>query len=131
MSRNAKWSYKRARGPICSFGDRIPKLSRNRVLSKNKTVWNAEPIEDSEAILDQQTITPGCPSEKVSEALQPDELFSSFMPDTVLDKIILHTNAKIAELRSAIGERNREEFTYTDTNLTELRCFIGALIMAG
>ena len=53
------------------------------------------------------------------------------MSDDMLQHIVVHTNVKIAHLRSSIGARNKGKATYSDINITELKCLIACLIMAG
>ena len=53
------------------------------------------------------------------------------MSDDMLQNIVEHTNVKIQDLRSYVGASNRGKATYSDFNITELKCLIGCLIMAG
>ena len=59
------------------------------------------------------------------------DLFSSFMNDDMITGICEHTNNKLEELKKNIGDANKNTATYERTNLEEMRCFIGVLIMTG
>ena len=63
--------------------------------------------------------------------MDPLEIFEKFLPDDDLQPVVGHTNVKAEELRQGIGPGNRGSKTYSNTNLTELKAFIGCLIMAG
>ncbi|MCP4365098.1 MAG: hypothetical protein GY800_07340, partial [Planctomycetes bacterium] len=134
MSPNEIRSYRRARGPLNHPGRPIRTLLQETITAGNRrTVWHSKPPADAPtSIIDDDVFETGRPSGFVAEATAPNELFSSFMPDDLISTLIVgNTNVKIAELRNNIGETNRNSFTYSDTNLTEIKCFMGVLIMSG
>ena len=131
MSPNEIRSYKRARGDVCEQGAFI-KLIDRAVLSKdNDVLWEPQPPQGVDAIIDPQSIGPGGPTDRVALATTPEQLFSSFFPDDLIEMIVQRTNKKAFDIRQRIGAANRGKATYSDTNLREMRCFIGCHIMAG
>ena len=134
ISSNEVRSHKRLRGPLRSAGQPIRTLLQESITAKDKrTTWNSKsPADAPTRVIDDELFEKGRPSGFVAECIAPNELFSSFLPDDLISRyIVANTNVKIAELRNNIGEQNSHSFTYRNTNLTEMTCFIGVLIMSG
>ena len=134
MSPNERRSHKRARGPMCPEGQPIRTLLQESIKSADsRTIWHSKKPDDApDRVIDQQLIGPGRPSEHVADCHTPLDLFSSLLSDDLIsDCIVDNTNVKINDLRSTIGPENRGKFTYSDTNLVEMKCFIGVLVMSG
>ena len=99
--------------------------------SDKRTKWHSKRPDGVPDIIDDQLIEPGRPSAHVTNQLTTLELFSSSMSDNLIHIIVLNSNVKINDLRSSFGDRNRQKSTYKDSNLVEMKCFIGVLIMSG
>ena len=126
-------SYKRARGPLREAGDPIRVLLNQTMLGCDKeTIWHNAKVQDSPDIVQvEHPIPMGRPAQHVKD-LSPVDLFSSFLPDNVIqDDIVNHTNRKIAELRVSIGQNNIQSASYKDTNLVEIKAVLGCLLLSG
>ena len=54
------------------------------------------------------------------------------MEDEIFNIVERHTNIRIQLVRDTkIGPANRNTFTYSNTNVTELKCLVGCLVMTG
>ena len=54
------------------------------------------------------------------------------MEDEIFNIVEQHTNYRIQLVRdNKIGPTNRNTFTYSNTNVTELKCLVGCLVMTG
>ncbi|CAL4067178.1 unnamed protein product [Meganyctiphanes norvegica] len=131
MLPNELRSYKRARADVCEQGPLIKLIDRVLLSKNNEVFWEPRPPVGVESVVDPESIVPGGPTDRVADATTPEQLFSSFFPDNLIDMIVLTTNEKASDIRQKIGTANREKATFSDTNLTEMRCFIGCHIMAG
>ncbi|CAL4166289.1 unnamed protein product [Meganyctiphanes norvegica] len=131
MLTNELRSYKRARADVCEQGLLIKLIDRVLLSKNNEVLWEPRPPVGVESVVDPASIVPGGPIDHVADATTPEQLFSSFFLDNLIDIIVLTTNEKASDIRQKIGSANRENATFSDTNLTEMRCFIGCHIMAG
>ena len=126
-------SYKRARGPMREAGDPIRVLQNQTIVGSDKvTIWHSAKVQDSPDIVEiEHPIPMGHPAQHVKD-LSPEDLFSSFLPDNVIqDDIVNHTNRKIAELNVSIGQNNIDKASYKDTDLNEIKAVLGVLFLSG
>ena len=88
-------------------------------------------LKNSDILDFDPSIPKGQPADHVKD-LAPEELFSSFMPDDVIElHIVRPTNVKIEQLHSTIGKYNRKNSTNRNTTLKEIKCLIGFLVLTG
>ena len=149
-------SYKRARGPLCQPGQPIIKFENllpptppprpenpqapppppppprdiNEPLTLQNHTWHNVKCPGEPDIKPGLTRQPG-PSEHVSGIQTTHELFDTFLPPAMLEKVVTYTNRMAEEQRQLIGEANRGAVAYENTTTMELRAFIGCLIMSG
>lgn len=136
LSPHLRMSYKRQRGPlqrvgppIIQFQPQLPLQPHEPVICQGFTWHHKKPENAPDMVY--EDLPPGHPSDRVDDAMDPLEIFEKFLPDDDLHPVVGHTNVKAEELRQGIGPGNRGSKTYSNTNLTELKAFIGCLIMAG
>ena len=126
-------SYKRARGPMREAGEPIRVLQNQTIVGSDKvTIWHNAKVQGSpDIVVVDDPIPMGHPAQHVKD-LSPQDLFSSFLPDDIIqDDIVNHTNRKIAELRDHIGENNIDKASYKDTDVKEIKAVIGCLLLSG
>ena len=131
LSPFVKSSYSREKGPVCHPGAPIRQLAA-AIKSKDWSLtWDAERIPDSPDLIDPAVILPGSPAEHITRLHDPVEFFNAFVSENALDEIVGFTNSKMEVYRERYGDRNKDLAAYRKTNVTELRCFIGCLVMTG
>ena len=126
-------SYKRARGPMREAGDPIRVLQNQTILGSDKvTIWhNTKDVNSPDIAKIENPIPMGHPAQHVKD-LSPEDLFSSFLPDEVLQEHVVNpTNRKITELRNHIGDNNIDRASYKDTDVKEIKAVIGCLFLSG
>ena len=72
---------------------------------------------------------PGAPTQITMVAITPAEVFSLFLTDQMLAEVCVHTNTKMAQLRTSLKDPDKS--TVRDITLTEMKAFIGVLVMSG
>ena len=122
-------SYKRSQGLLCTQGAPIRELVPNTIRSGDGSeIWYSKCKVKGLGIVDPNLIQPGCPSDRFALYTNPLDFFISFISDNVIRDIVTHTNSKIDVLRNKFMPSNSDSFTYSTTNLTELKCFIECLM---
>ena len=61
----------------------------------------------------------------------PGNLFLSFFSEPMIEELVLHTNERISEERDEIGDNNRNNATYSNTSINEMKALIATLLVAG
>lgn len=97
------------------------------LLGKNGYVWKTQAKKGGKTpSINVVHIRPG-PIQEARELLQPVSNFQFFLPDTLLNKIVFHTNQEI-------NRRNKKykvaSQTISETNLVELKSLLGLYILA-
>lgn len=92
-------------------------------------IWYKVPFENSNSQGERYNILSQLagPNENAFEAKTVVECLLLFIDDEILKLVVFHTNSFIAKIRSHYGKK----CDCNDTNVDEIKCFIGLLVLIG
>lgn len=122
-------SRKRRRGPLQPNGEDLKQLPEKIYRGKDRTVWHSKPNPAMPKFSRSDDITAGAPTTTTLVAQTVAELFGLFMTDPLLAEVCVHTAEKIDALREKV--KRRDNPTFKDVSLMELKALLGVLIMSG
>ena len=128
MSPTELRSRKRKRGQLTPEGTPVTPYPDATVTAKDKTKWRSQPNPALPRIV-KTHVEPAAPTAITLTATSPAEVFSLFMTDQMVAEVCVHTNRKIEDLRQKI--KDKDKATFRDTTLSEMKAFIGVLLMTG
>ncbi|KAG0721213.1 PiggyBac transposable element-derived protein 4 [Chionoecetes opilio] len=111
-----------------SVGEPIKKISQPSMKAKDGTRWRRDPNASLPRIVPSR-IVKGSATAECDGASTAGDYLSMFIDDTMLEKICVHTNAKIDKLAGSY--KQHEQYTVRHVELIEMKAFIGLLIIAG
>ena len=106
----------------------VPNDESEHVFGKDGTVWNTLPIGNVRGLpLEYRTVRESCgPIGAAKEKKNIEECWAIFLPDSMLDNIVKHTNSKITTVK-----HNYSSNVSTPTSIVELKAVIGLLYLLG
>ncbi|KAK3894878.1 hypothetical protein Pcinc_001374 [Petrolisthes cinctipes] len=105
----------------------IYKLPKQTVVAGNRHVWSTKPPRPKKRKRDSANYTPG-PTPATDGVIEADEIFSLFLDDLTVSRIVYFTNEFIDKVKQKFKNlRNM----YDHTSTMEMKALLGVLIMSG
>ncbi|XP_068211224.1 piggyBac transposable element-derived protein 4-like [Palaemon carinicauda] len=108
-------------------GAPINRIEEDMVQGRDGTLWHKEPNPALPPMFTPR-IEPGGPTSSVSSARRVVDIFSLFLDDEILQEIVVHSNVRLALLRSRYHHNGNADLR--DIDVRELKGFIGILVMS-